>query len=551
MPRHRPTPPLALPLIAPVLVLLLGIALRTTALTSALDPPKLVVVIVVDQMRADYVARFQDTWRGGLKRLLTSGAWVRRAAYPYLETVTCAGHATIATGAFPHTHGVFQNIWWDRELHKQMTCTQDPRVSNVPYAAGVTGGDSAYRLQVPTLADALRSERRARVAAVAVKDRSAIMLAGHGGDAVTWLGDSIDTWQTSPAYSTEPVPAVKSFLDANRISADFGKVWDRLLPPSLYPTVDDGTGEAPPAGWTTTFPHALKGTTGKADDSYFGQWLRSPFADAFIGRFAAALVESLKLGRHEGTDLLGVSFSSPDLVGHGFGPRSQEVQDMYLNLDRTLAALFDRLDSLVGRDQWVAALSADHGVTVIPEQLRAEGKDAGRLSPPVMTAAIEKQIEAALGRGPHVAAIVGDEVYFHEPTAEKLRGSPDLVKSIIKAMAAMPGIDRVFAANDVRGAEQSKDPALRAAALSYVPGRSGDLIFVPKPGWIIAARGATHGSATPDDQQVPILLLGRGIKPGRYDQPATPADIAPTLAALAGIALPRAEGRPLAYVMQK
>jgi predicted AlkP superfamily pyrophosphatase or phosphodiesterase len=536
---------------APVLGLLVAFSLRAPALTSASDPPKLVVVIVVDQMRADYVDRFQDGWSGGFKRLLTNGAWVRRAAYPYLETVTCPGHATISSGAFPHTHGIFQNAWWDRELHKQMTCTADPHVSNVAYAAAVTGGDSAYRLQVPTLADTLRSERRAHVATVAVKDRSAIMLAGHGGDAVTWLGDSIDTWQTSPVYSKEPVPAVKAFLDANRISADFGKVWDRLLLASRYPTVDDGLGEAPPGGWTTTFPHALTGTTGKPDDSYFAQWLRSPFSDAFIGRFAAALAESLKLGHHDGIDFLGVSFSSPDLVGHAFGPRSQEVQDVYLHLDRTLAALFERLDALVGRDQWVAALSADHGVTPIPEQLRAEGREGGRISPPAVAAEVDKRIEAALGRGPHVALIYGDELYFHQTTADKLRASPELLKSVIKTIAAMPGVDRVLRGDEVRAAEHSSDPALRAEALSYVPGRSGDLIIVPKPGWITTARGATHGNATPDDQQVPILLMGRGIKPGRYDQPASPADIAPTLAALTGIALPRAEGHALTYVLQK
>jgi predicted AlkP superfamily pyrophosphatase or phosphodiesterase len=539
------------PLVATVVVLLAGVCLGTTALTGASDPPKLLVIVVVDQMRADYVERFQDLWSGGLKRMVTSGAWLRRAAYPYLETVTCAGHATISTGAFPHRHGIFQNAWWDRELHKQMTCTEDPRVSSVSYLAGVTGGDSAYRLLVPTLADALRSARRAHVATLAVKDRSAVMLAGHGGDAVTWLGDSIDTWQTSSAYSKEPVPAVKSFLDANRISADFGKVWDRLLPASRYPTVDDGTGEAPPAGWTTTFPHALKGTTGKPDDSYFSQWLRSPYADAFMGRFAAALVESLKLGKHEGTDLLGVSFSSPDLVGHAFGPRSQEVQDMYNNLDRTLATLFDRLDVLVGRDQWVAALSADHGVTVIPEQLRAEGKDAGRMSPPAMSAAIDKQVEEALGRGPHVALIYGDDLYFHQATAEKLRRSPDLLKSIVKTIAAMPGVGRVLIGDEVRAGEHSSESRLRPETLSYVPGRSGDIIIIPKPGWIMAARGATHGSATSDDQQVPILFMGPGIKPGRYDEPATPADIAPTLAALTGITLPRAEGRALTFLISQ
>jgi len=169
VPSHRPTPRRALA-IAPVLFCVIGFCLRTPALIGASEPPKLVVMIVVDQMRADYVDRFQDAWSGGFKRLLTEGAWLRRAAYPYLETVTCAGHATIMTGAFPHTHGISQNAWWDRELHKQVTCTEDPHLSNVRYAAPVTGGDSPNRLKMTTLTDALRSERRAHVATVAVKE---------------------------------------------------------------------------------------------------------------------------------------------------------------------------------------------------------------------------------------------------------------------------------------------------------------------------------------------------------------------------------------------
>jgi predicted AlkP superfamily pyrophosphatase or phosphodiesterase len=538
-------------LAASLLFLILVFCLPIAARGTAVDAPKLVVVVVVDQMRADYVDRFQHDWTGGFARLLTHAAWIRRAAYPYLETITCAGHATIATGAYPHTHGIMQNAWWDRDLHKQMTCTEDPHQSNVAYLAAVTGGDSAYRLQLPTLSDVLRSERGAHVATVAVKDRSAIMLAGHGADAATWLGETIDTWQTSPIYSKTPVPAVKSFLDAHRIGTDFGKTWDRMLPPSRYPGADDGPAEAPPAGWTAMFPHVLNGTTGKADDTYFAQWLRSPFADAFIGRFAASVAGSLALGRHEGTDFLGVSFSSPDLVGHAFGPASQEIQDMYANLDRTLGALFDRLDALVGRDRWVAALSADHGVTPIPEQLKAAGKDAGRINVAAMTSAVEKHLEAELGHGPHVALIYGDNVYFHDATAQKLLASPHLLKSVVKTIAATPGVDRVLTADDVRAAMHSSDPLLRAVSLSYVPGRSGDLILVLKPGWITALRGATHGSATSDDQQVPIFLMGPGVKPGRYEQPATPADIAPTLAALSGVALPHAEGHALTFAIQR
>ena len=177
--------------------------------------PKLAVVIVVDQMRADYVDRFQGEWTSGLKRMVSQGAWFQRAAYPYLTTVTCAGHATVSTGSFPHVHGVFQNAWWDREMRKQMTCTEDPKATNVGYGVTAGGGDSAYRLQVPSFGDQMRAGRQAHVVSLALKARSAIMLGGHGGDAVTWLTETLDGWETSAGYSESGVPAVKTFIEAN------------------------------------------------------------------------------------------------------------------------------------------------------------------------------------------------------------------------------------------------------------------------------------------------------------------------------------------------
>ena len=316
-------------------------------------PPKLAVILVVDQMRADYVDRFKGGWTGGLKRMIDEGAWFTNTAYPYLTTVTCAGHATISTGSFPRTHGIFQNAWWDRESRKQVSCTEDPRpeAADVGYGEPVQGGDSARWLQVPTFADQMRAERQAHVATVALKDRSAIMLAGHGGDAVTWMGASTDGWITSKVFSTAPVPVVERFIADHRMSADLGKVWTRLLPEARYKTPDDAVGEAPPKGWTRTFPHFLNGASNTADAEFFAHWERSPYADALVGRFAAALVEGLQLGSHDGTDVLAVSFSTPDLVGHAFGPRSQEIQDIYAQLDRTIGTLFDRLDALVGRDR--------------------------------------------------------------------------------------------------------------------------------------------------------------------------------------------------------
>jgi predicted AlkP superfamily pyrophosphatase or phosphodiesterase len=510
--------------------------------------PKLIVLIMVDQMRADYVDRFQGDWNAGLKRLLSEGAWFSNAAFPYLTTVTCPGHATVATGAFPSTHGIFQNAWYDRAQRGQIACTDDPKATPVRYdGEGGRLGHSGARLLVPTLADELRAQRSARVVSVALKARSAIMMAGRGADAVTWRSDALDAWETSSTFAARPVPAVKAFVDANPISADYGQVWSLLLPERRYSDRDDGEGETPPKGWTPRFPHPLTGDADdeRPDEEFFIQWERSPFADAYVGRFAAALAEAFALGRRDATDMLAVSFSTPDLVGHAFGPRSREVQDLYAHLDRTIGALLDKLDALVGRGQYVVALSSDHGVNPVPEQARAQGAPGGRLSAARLTATAERVAQAALGPGRYVTRISGNDVYFEPGVYEKLEARPAALAAIQQALASEEGIDRVFTTAEVRGGTNASNPLLRAASLSYVPGRSGDMILVPERGYIFAATGTTHATASPDDQRVPVIVMGAGIRRGEYRERVTPADIAPTLAALAGIELPRADGRAL------
>jgi predicted AlkP superfamily pyrophosphatase or phosphodiesterase len=528
-----------------LLVLIAG-ACTLSAQPSAVRP-KLVVIVVADQMRADYIDRFQDDWIGGLKRLVKDGAWFRNAAYPYLQTVTCAGHATISTGAFPHVHGIPANQWWDREAQRQMACTEDPGVTNLGYDGPAKEQNSGYRLKVPTLADTLRTERGARVVSMSEKTRSAIMLAGHGGDAVTWLSELSEVWLTSSAFSAGPVPAVKAFIAANPVDADFGKTWSPLLPASRYRDRDDAPGERPPAGWTPTFPHVLKGTTGRPDVTFRAQWDVSPFADEYLGRMAAALVDALKLGQHGTTDVLGVSFSATDRIGHKFGPRSREIEDQLARLDRTLGDLLDHLDASVGRNQYLVALSADHGVTPIPEQLARAGQDADRVNTREMAKQIEATLEQAFGPGPHVAMLDGRDMnlYFAPGIYEKLVASPALLDRVIKTIESTRGVRRVYRAEQLRDTQPTADDWLRAARLSFVEGRTGDMVITLRPRWIASAEAATHGTATADDQRVPILLFGPGINRGRYDQAASPADIAPTLAKLCGITLPKAEGRPL------
>lgn len=531
-------------------------ALLTIALAAALVPisraqstsgsPKLAVLIVVDQMRADYVTRFRGEWSSGLRRLVTRGAWFSNAAYPYMATFTCPGHATISTGAFPHRHGIMQNTWFDRQSGKIVRCSEDNRPKSVLYGGTGGEGDSAARLLVPTFADRMRTERKSRIVTLSLKARSAIMLAGQAGDSVTWRNESLDGWQTSTAYGGA-VAAVQAFVDANPVDADYGKSWTRSLPRARYRYPDVLPGEMPPGGWSPVFPHVLTSRTGKPDAEFYTQWERSPYGDAYLGRMAAALATSFELGRRDTPDVLAVSFSSPDLVGHAFGPLSEEVQDMYARLDRTIGTLLDRLDRLVGSDQYVVALSADHGVSGVPEQLKLDGKDAGKLTIRALGDVVERAAADALGPGKYVASGNYNDVYFQPGMYEKLKASPAALNAVIAELSKEPSVARVFRREELAdpAASTSTDVALRAAALSYLPDRSGDLIAAMKPGWLFTGLATTHGSATEDDQRVPLILYGRGIKPGEYRDAATPADIAPSLSALFGIAMPQAEGQPL------
>lgn len=531
-----------------VLIALAGACATAPPASLPQGQPALVVVIVVDQMRADVVEQLRPHWTAGFKRLLDEGAWFPNAAYPFSGTLTCAGHATIGTGTFPATHGIPDNTWYDREAGATVACAEDAEVRPVSYGGGGAGaGNSAHNLRAPTLAQELRAQQDARVATIALKARSAIMLAGPSGDAVTWLNEALDGWETSTAYTARPVPAVQTFVDANPIDLDHGRTWARRLPESAYSGPDDGAGEAPTGGWTTVFPHVLRGN-GRADRRFHLQWERSPYADEYVGRFAASLVDALELGAGDRTDFLGVGFSTLDLAGHGFGPRSHEVQDILLHLDVTIGRLLDRLDEQVGRGRYVVALSSDHGVADLAEQLQPEGRGGGRLDGDRLVKVADDAAQKAAGPGRYVARVNSSNVYFEPGMYAKVAAAPGAIDAVLAALTAEPGIAGAFPADRIAGRLDAADPDERMAALSYVPERSGEILIVSDWGWTVPSGSAVtahHGTGHDYDRRVPVILMGAGIKPGRYEDAATPADIAPTLAALAGIALPRADGRVL------
>jgi predicted AlkP superfamily pyrophosphatase or phosphodiesterase len=507
------------------------------------------VLLVLDQFRADYSELYSTHWTAGLRRLFSTGAVFPLAEYPYGGTVTCPGHFTIGTGALPNVHGMVANNFFDAKLGRASLCTADAAATSVPFAGG-EGREhhSAARLLTPTFAEQLRAQSKhpPYIVSVSLKPRSAIGLVGRGGPntMVIWE-EAHGVWATSDAYTRTPWGEVDAHIRANPMSAAYGTAWDRARAAGSYWFADDAAGEASPAPWGRTFPHKLETQSGAPDAGYLAMWERSPHSDEYIAGLATSLVTRVRLGQHPGTDVLALSFSALDLVGHEYGPRSQEVQDVLIRLDVLLGKLFDTLDEVVGRDRYVVAMSSDHGVAPLPEQMTAAGLDAGRISSTEIRTATQTAIVKVLGDGMYYGSLAEENIYLRPGVMERLRTASGAVTAVKRAIAGVNGISRVYDPDDLSGTAATTDPFLKAWRLSYVPGRSGDFVVVPRPHWIIDATGTNHGTPYAYDTRVPVVLLGAGIQAGTYLTPASPADIAPTLAWLTGITLAHSDGRVL------
>jgi len=521
---------------------------------AAAASPRLLVIIVLDQFRADFVEQYGQRWTKGLRRLLDGGAVFQNAAYPYAGTYTCAGHATIGTGTFPATHGMSGNTFYDRTLRRTVPCAFDGDVASVPFGGGIGKERHSPRsLLVPTFTDELRRQARQvpQIVSLGQKPRTAITMAGKGGPGTMAVWEEDDgTWATSDAFTKTAWPEVDDFVRAHPMNKDYGQVWTLLMPPSAYRYTDDGAGEARPAPWTRTFPHPVISTTGKPDMEFVTAWERSPLDDAFLTDMAIHLLQTLKLGTGTRTDMLTLSLPSLDHNGHEFGPRSFEVQDVLFRLDIQIGRLLDAITAQVGPN-FVVALSSDHGSATVPEQVTAEGGDAGRVSTTDLRNAINGAVRKVMSLPAastlnFVASIYEENIALTPGVVDQVRMQPGGLDAVKSAIAGVKGVAAVFSGDDILGGAASTDPVMRAWRLSYVPGRSGDFVLTPRANWIVrSVSGTTHGTLNPYDQRIPLILYGGKIRSGQYPGAASPADIVTTFGALTGVQLARAQGRVL------
>jgi predicted AlkP superfamily pyrophosphatase or phosphodiesterase len=514
--------------------------------------PKLVVVIVIDQFRPDYLQRFRPYFgTGGFNLFLRRGANFTEAEYKHAVTFTCPGHAVVLTGSYANVNGIISNQWYDSKSGRQEYCAAD---SSVTLIGSSHRGRSPRNLVASTVGDELKrtSRGRSRVIAMAGKDRSAIMLGGHKADGAYWMEDSL--FVTSTHYMKELPAWVQQFNASARVSSYAGKSWDRLLPKAAYAGIgpDYVAAEQNVAGMGRTFPHRL------APDSsprFLDGFRSSPFQNEVLLDFARAAVTSERLGEDDDPDLLAVSLSANDLIGHAFGPNSHEVMDVTVRTDRLLDRFFEFLDQQIGLRHVLIVLTADHGVAPLPEIARDLHPGAGRLDPARIAAAAETALRSRFGAPPGpgwLAHLAPPWLYLNvEALRQKGIAIEEAERTARDAVKGVRGVHQALTATELR--QQQKNGMASGVLLSFYPDRSGNIYYELKP-FIVPGQeqtGTTHGSPWSYDTRVPLLWFGSSIKRGAYREATSIADIAPTLSALLGIDPPAgSRGRVLREMLR-
>ena len=542
--------------------------------------PRLVLLIVVDQFRYDYLERFGDLFGpNGLKRLLRDGASWTQANYDHFPTYTAPGHGTMMTGAFPAETGIVGNEWIDRATGKRITSVSDDTVQTLGSSDPKEGAASPRRLLSSTVGDELRlvTNDRSKVIGISAKDRSAILPAGRHANAAYWLSNT-GTMASSTYYFNQMPAWVTTFNNAKPADKYFGAKWERLLPESEY--IKRAGPDAPPwevvgtaTGDTNTFPHTVTGGAKEPNSSFYFALDHSPFSNDVLLSFAQEAIVNEQLGQDDDTDVLTVSFSASDYVGHRYGPYSQEAMDITLRVDQQIGKLLDFVQARVGLSNTLIAFTADHGVSPIPEQAAALGLGGARVKTPDILAAIHEALSARYnpkGKSPDPSAdyiykynwfgaiteaFINGNIYFNYDALKRDNVDLDEISKVAAAAAlTIPGVARSFTrAQLLRGETSITDPIERRIVHGFNQARSGDVVIIGEPyKYLGDTITATHGSPYTYDTHVPVIIMGTGIVPGRYLEPASPADIAPTLSALLRITAPsNATGRVLTEAIRK
>ncbi|MBS1609868.1 MAG: alkaline phosphatase family protein [Bacteroidetes bacterium] len=519
-----------------IVFLLTGILIKGVA--QNLQRPKLVVGMVVDQMRCDYLYRYYDRYgSNGFKRLLREGFSCENTMIPYAQTVTAAGHACVYTGSVPAINGIVGNEWYDKTLKRTVYCVEDDSVK-------IIGGDktepmSPKNLWTTTICDELRlaTNFKNKVIGIALKDRGAVLPAGHTANAAYWYDGATGNWISSTYYMDALPSWVENFNQKKWPDSFYAKNWNTLYPISTYIQSDKDNmeyegkfgHEAAPV-----FPHELQSVAGKD----YGIIRATPYGNTFTFNFAKEALKAESLGKNGVTDFLTISLSSPDYIGHQFGPNSIEQEDDYLRLDKDLADFLAYLDKEIGKGQYLFFLTADHAVAHVPAFLQSHKIEAKSMAS--ILGDIEKKVEEKFKVKHAVVSTSNYHIYLNDPAIDSARADKKEIKKFIIALIDKnPDLLTAFDCekiNEVTLPQPIKDMFLNG----YNIKRGGDILFIVKPGSFYGGKtGTTHGSWYPYDAHIPLLWFGWNINAGKkLNREVYMTDIAPTIAALLHIQMP-------------
>lgn len=525
-------------------VLLLGMSLSAQPKTQSVNypRPKLVVGIVIDQMRWDYLYRFNPLFQsnGGFKRMMGEGFSSDNTLVPYAPTVTACGHTCVYTGSVPAIHGITGNNWWDNQLLRNVYCSEDKSVSTVG-TNNDAGQMSPKNMLTTTVCDELRlaTNFKSKVIGVAIKDRGSILPAGHSANAAYWYDSKTGNFITSTYYMNELPAWVNQFNKRKLVDSFYNIGWNTVLPKAIYSdyaTDDVKAYESKPFGKDLIrFPYDLSAFKGKD----YSKIASTPYGNSLTVEMAEAAVINEHLGKGIATDFLAVSFSSPDYIGHSFGPNSWEMVDDYVRLDNELGKLFSFLDASIGKNQYTVFLTADHAVAHIPGFMKEHKLPAGNFDDNLAHKELNDLIKDKFGVSNAIESTSNYQISLNHGKIDSAKQDIDAIKKlIISSLLKKDAVANAFETSKILTSTLNKTQR-EMFANGYYPNRCGDIQIVLKSGYMEGSNtGTTHGLWAPYDAHIPLLFYGWGIKKGKTRKEYYMTDIAPTIAALLHIQMP-------------
>ncbi|WP_215225323.1 alkaline phosphatase PafA [Echinicola shivajiensis] len=532
-----------------VLASLILLACLSTGFAQNSQKPKLVVGIVVDQMRYEYLHKFHDRYtEGGFKRLMHEGFMMKNGHYNYIPTYTGPGHSSVYTGTTPATHGIIGNSWYVRSMDGNMYCAGDSTVTGIGGTAS-SGRISPRNLLTTTITDELKlsTNHRSKVVGVAIKDRGAALPAGHLGDAY-WYDGKTGEFMSSTYYGEELPDWVQKFNKKKLPQKYLSKDWKPLYNIKTYiqSTEDNNDFESPFIGReTTSFPYDLK----KLQENNGGLGLISstPFGNDLTLDLAYAALEGEDLGKGDETDFLAVSFSSTDYVGHRFGPASKEIEDTYLRLDQGLDKFFAYLDKEYGKGEYLVFLTADHAVADVVNYMKSINVPTGSFNSNFANTQLKGFTNQKYGEGDWILNTSNEQIFLNRKLiAEKGLDLAKVQREVADFMMRFDGIKETYTASDMMSHEYTQGRA-HLLQMGFNHKASGDVLLILEPAWLVnSSRGTTHGTGYKYDTHVPILFYGWNVDAGSSSRYCTITDIAPTVSMLLNIRIPNgASGEPI------